>query len=883
MSSLPPKWPLRFLKWFCPPQLLEEIEGDLLYRYEKDKSQWGSRKANQRLWWSVIRFLRPGILMRNKLQPTHNPFGMWQQQLKYSTRILVKEKFSSVLNILGLSLGLSVSIILILFLQHDLTYDQHYSRHSNIYRLGSHYQITGVDEYLGLTARELAPILKDEFPEIQAITRLNRWGNSLVKSTRGSKKQSYYESRITQTDSSYFNLFDPVFLSGDAGSALSGLQHAVVTETTAHKYFGTSEVVGELLEIKGKLWTITAVIHDLPDNTHYQFDILLSGLPEVRESWHTTMKDGKPLSELFWNPDVETYLLLPNLYDTADFDSKFSKIYDLYFKETGATINGKNTPILERLDDIHLYSELQDGEPHGNIVFLRAFLGIGILITLLASINYMNLSTAKAARRATEIAVRKIAGSSRSMLILSTLAESLLLSVVSLLLALAMVYSILELSNFNDLIGKKLTLDLFANQVLLYEILLATLAIGLLSGLYPAFYLTAIPANTALKGLFKGSRSNQSLRQVLITVQFCISLFVVVCTLFMSRQLQFVMTKELGFDKSNMLVVPLRDSTGFKNYQLIKTELMKDSRIASITAASDMMGAGLGSGVMFGESESGMIQYGGILALFVGDDYLSTMGIDLVKGRDFQEGPTADVNGTYIINESAARLMGWAENPIGKKMTFWGGENPGEVIGVVKDFHVNSLYQGIDPMVIVKGHWNTGFLHIRLTGHDIAGAVQLAERQWRVHNESPFEYFFLDQKFNEQYKADVTQNKLLSLLSYVSIFISILGLIGLSAFVAVQRTKEIGIRKVLGAHVPDLILMLSRSTLLLVLVAAALIAPASWWVVTKWLETFVYRMPIDYTLYVLVTVSALAIVASVLSIQFVKTALSNPVTALKYE
>lgn len=875
-------WPFRLLRSFCPPHMVEEIEGDLLQKFERDVKAFGARKAKGRLLWNVMRFCRPGILLRNRFSIGFNPIDMWMQQVKFSTRVLLKNKFFSTLNTLGLALGISVSIILLLILQSDLTYDQHYIRHKEIFRLGSHYQITGTDELLGVTARELGPILKEQYPEIESLTRLSRWGNTLVK-VPGAREIAFYESRIAQTDSTYFELFNHDFIYGNASSSLRGAHQLILTSSTAKKYFGDTEPLGKTLEIKAELWTVTGVIEDLPGNTHYKFDLLLSGLPEIRETWDITMRDGKPISLLFWNPDVITYLLLPKNYNPQDFYRKFPKIYDLYFKESGETLHGKNTPILELLTDIHLHSEAQDGEPDGNFANLQAIVGLGMLIILLACINYMNLSTAKAVNRATEIAVKKIIGSSRRLLRLSALTESITLSLISLLLAVIIVYLVIDLSSFNQLIGRQLSLNLFENPFLIWSSVAIAVMVGLLSGLYPAYHLANIPALASLKGNFKNQKSSQLFRKGLITLQFSISIFVVVCTLFMRDQLKFVMNKDLGFDSDNVLVIPIRDSIAFNTQQVVKNSLLADSRIISVTGSADVMGMGVGGGVMFGEGEAGMKQYGGILALFVGDDYLKTMGLTLIKGRDFQLDRYTDTDGSYIVNESAAKLMGWGDDPLGKKMTFWGGENPGKVIGMVNDFNVNALYQGIDPMVIVKGHWHKGYMQIRLSGEDLPGAIQFAKEKWSAYNESPFDYFFLDQRFNEQYKADEVQNKLLSVLSFVCIFISLLGLIGLSAFMAVQRTKEIGIRKVLGARVFDIILMLSKSTLGLVVLASVLMIPASWWTITSWLESFVYRMPIDFSLYAFITLGSLIIVGSVIALQSSKTANTNPVQSLKYE
>ncbi len=872
---------LRFLKWFCPDHLYEEIEGDLIQKFEKDVKQFRELRASRRLIWNAIRFFRPGILFRNKILIEVNQMDMLLNHLKFATRIFLKDKFFSTLNILGLALGISVSLVLLLILQNDLTYDQHYPNHKRIYRLGCHYQITGMDEWVARTARELGPILKADFPEVQAIVPVKPMDRTLVKYESKENLKIFYEENVIHTDSTYFRVFTHYFISGDVRTCMNDPHALVITESTARKYFGEDDPYDKSLLIDNTFWKVTAVIKDLPENSHLKFDIALSGLPDYRE-W--TIKEGRPISEAFWNPDVYMYLFVPENYDPENFYKKWPAIYAKYFKETGDQVSGKNAPILEPLANIHFYSDLQDNEPHGNKAFLYAITCIGILIILLACINYMNLSTAKSISRTKEIMIKKIVGSRRRTMVLSFLSESILLSFISMILAIVIVFLLLNSTSFNLLIGKNLSLDFLHNQVLLFGTIGITLGIGFLSGLYPAFYLPGMPTIKTLKGAFKNSKSSLILRKSLITIQFAISIFVVVCTLFMHDQINFVQNKDLGFDKDNLLVLPILDTLVFNKIPTVKNELLLNRNILAVTAAQDVMGMGVGSSVMYGESETGMKQEGGVLCLFVGDDYLKTMGMTLISGRDFQPGPKVDEKGMYIANESAVELMGWGKNALGKKVHFWGGENAGQVIGVVKDFNVNSLYQGVDPMFIVKGHWDKGFLQIRLTGDNLPETIKYIKDKWSQYDPNhPFEFFFLDQRFNEQYKNDVLQNKLLSILSFICIFISLLGLLGLSAFAATQRTKEIGVRKVLGANIPDIILLLSKDVLLLVILSAILVVPVSWWVITRWMENFAYKTQLDYSLYLMVTALSLVFVFLTIMIQSLKTARSNPVDSLKYE
>jgi len=874
---------VRFLRWFCPAELLEEIEGDLIQKFERDVIAFGKSKAKRRLIWNAIRFFRPGIILRNKFSMKLNQLDMLVNNLKFAIRAFQKDKFFSGLNILGLALGIAVSIILLLILQNDFTYDQHYANYKKIYRLGAHYQIEGTDAYIGSTARELAPILREAYPEIEELVRIKTFDRQLVRENSQGSEKVFYEENIAQADSTYFKIFQHEFIAGDATTCLEDPHNVVITENIARKYFDNSDPLDKTLLVNNEIRKVSGVIANFPENTHFKFDFLLSGLAEIRPDWDYTMKDGKPIPLVFWNPDVYTYLLLPDQFDPNRFYPRFTRIYNTYFKDLSEELKGNSTTILQPLADIH-FSNFEDDGPQGNLTYLYAFSGIGFMIVLLACINYMNLSTAKAVNRATEVAIKKIVGSRKRALVLSFLSESLILSFISLVVAIVIVLLVLNTTSFNQLIGKNLNVDFVHNPVLLVGSLSIALGIGLFSGIYPALYLPSIPAVAALKGKFKNSQSSYRLRKGLITTQFVISLFIVVCTLFMRNQIDYVKNKDLGFDKNNVLVVPIQDKSVHQSLQSIKNELLKNPNIISAAGSASVMGMGIGGNVMFGESETGMQQQGGILGHFVGDDYLKTMGISLISGRDFRPGDNVDEDGMYIANEAVVKLMGWGDNPLGKKVTFWGGENPGTVIGVVKDFNSSSLHQDVEPMFMVKGHWSTGYLQIRMTGEDLPGTINFIKEKWsRYDTNHSFEYFFLDQRFDEQYKEDTTQNKLLSLLSYICIFISLLGLVGLSAFSAAQRTKEIGVRKVLGASVPDIIVLLSKDILILVILSSLLVAPLSWWVITEWLESFAYRAHLNYLLYLLITILAAGFVFLVILLQSFKTANSNPVDSLKYE
>ncbi|MBA4053305.1 MAG: hypothetical protein C0490_01195, partial [Marivirga sp.] len=399
--------------------------------------------------------------------------------LKFATRVFLKDKFFSILNILGLALGISVSIILLLILQHDLTFDQHHTNHQRIYRLGGHLQATGIDVRVARAARELGNILKEEFPEVQVVVRANNWDHTLVKyQNRSGEEKAFYEEDVIRADSTYFQMFTHKFIKGDPKTCLTDLNTLVVTESTAKRYFGDEDPLDKSLLIDNQQWKVTAVIQDPPENTHLKFDMIISRL--IDREW--VMDKGQIKSEAFWNPDVYTYLMMPENYDTKDFYAKFPTIFDKYYKSFGDQVGGKYTPVLEPLADIHFHSDLSSDEPHGNIAYLYAFTGIGIFIIILACINYMNLSTAKSVNRAAEIAMKKTLGSGKPALVMTFLLESVFLSFISLTVAIGIVIIVLKTTAFNQLIGKNLTPNFQENPLLLFGSIGIALGIGIVSG-----------------------------------------------------------------------------------------------------------------------------------------------------------------------------------------------------------------------------------------------------------------------------------------------------------------------------------------------------------------------------------------------------------------
>ena len=819
---------------------------------------------------------------------------MLQTHLKFALRTFWRDRFYTVLNIIGLATGIAVSIIILLYLQSDLTYDRHHEKHRQIYRLVSNAKAEGmgIELHVANVARSLAPMLQEDFPDITSFVRFEHTGLTLVNVPDEGGATPYNEEHFLRTDSTVFTVFTHPFLAGDPKTALRERNSIVLTATLARKYFGQQEAIGKTLwlEETKEPYSVTGVIEDLPDNSHLKFDGLLSGLAEGA----LPGKDGTFDSEVLWNGDVYTYLMFSEGYNPDDFFAKLPPFYDQYIKPFGEQVNGKLWFYLEPLADVHFYSQQDNDEPQGNIAYTFAFGGIGLAILLLACINYMNMATARSGSRGKEIGIRKVLGSSRKALFFSFLGESLILSLVALILSLGLVEVVLVTSPFNQLIQKELALDLLDNSVLLVGVLGITVVVGVLSGLYPALYLPSIQTIKSLKGTLTSSAARLHFRKTLVTLQFIISIAIVICTLLMQDQIDFMRNTELGFDKDHLLLISIQDATVEKQIPVIRHQLQANSNILGTTSSYHVPGARVGNQVYVAETDSAMTN-SGFKVLYIGQNYLETMGIKLLIGRDFHEDISKDTGGqSFIVNETAAKALGWyqpankdakLEDALDKKIMAFSAEAPGRVVRVVEDFNVISLQNQVEPTVLVPLNEGKGaYLYVRLTGKNLPQTIDFIREKWAEYDpDHPFEYTFLDQKFNEQYYADERQGTLLSILSGICLLISLLGVLGLSAYTAEQRTKEIGVRKVLGANVSQIIYLLFSDIIHLVLIASVIAAPIAYVFIRYWIQDFAYQVEVDAFLFLLVAIAALIIAFLTMSFHSIKTARRNPVDVLRNE
>ena len=819
---------------------------------------------------------------------------MLKTYLKFAFRTFWRDRFYAVLNIIGLATGIAVSIIILLYLQNDLTYDQHYKKHRQIYRIVSNFETQ--DGSLSLnaatSAQELAPLLQGDFPEIEAFARFEGTGTMLVNVPEEESSQPYNEEHLLRTDSTVFEVFTYPLLAGNPSTALRQKNSIVLTKKLAEKYFGEQQALGKTLWLgeQKEPYTVTGVMENLPDNSHLKFDGLLSGL----NTRPFANQEGQFNSEAIWNPDVYTYLLFPEGYQPDDFFAKLPPFYNKYIKPFGDQVNATLWFYLEPLADIHFHSKQDRDEPQGNIAYVYAFGSIGLAILLLACINYMNMATARSGGRGKEVGMRKVLGSSRKALFFSFLGESLVLTCIALILALGLVEIVLTATSFNQLIQKNLSLDLLHNPVLLAGTLGITLFMGVVSGLYPALYLPSVHTIQSLKGAFKSSASGRVLRKTLVTLQFTISITVVICTLLMQDQISFMRNKELGFDKEHLMLVLIQDTLVERQLPVISHELQANSNILGTTVSYNVPGINVDNMVLKVELDSAMGNRA-FNIVNVGKDYIKTMGIKLLAGRDFPEHLTGEENGRdFIINETAAKALGWyqpaqkdakLEDALDKGMMFFKREVPGHVIGIVQDFNISSLHNAVEPTVLVpQGETYGTYFYARLKGENLPQTVEYIRKKWASYDPGhPFEYSFLDEKFNEQYQADERQSTLISILSGICLMISLLGVLGLSAYTAEQRTKEIGVRKVLGAKVSQIIYLLFSDVMYLILIASLVAAPIAYFLIRNWRQDFAYRAEPNVLLFVLVAAAALLIAFLTMSFHSLKTAQRNPVDSLRNE
>ncbi len=808
---------------------------------------------------------------------------MFKNFLISAVRNFSRNKFYTLLNILGLSVGLAAFIFILLFVRDEMTYDKHNEKHERIYRIESNFNISNRHDLFAIVPVPMGPAFKLEFPEVENFTRLTDVGNTLFR--YGDKE--YYENEFYFADSTVFDLFTLDFISGEAVSALNEPFTMVLTQTTAEKYFGAGNPMGEMIVSgSGRSYKVTGVIEDPPENSHLKFTALLSVVTLQELFGADNFNSMEPLA--FWNIGVYTFILLNENASMESIVSRFPAFYDKYMRPIGDQINASFELMYTPLAKTHFRQGLGSDLPTGNMAYIYIFSAVALFILLLATINYMNMATARSANRAREVGLRKVVGAYRKQIVNQFLAESLLLAFIALAIALLIVF--LFLPDFNQLSGKDIRFSLFTQPFVLGTILVITVVVGIASGSYPSFYLSSFLPINVLKGkAAKTGKSTAFLRRVLVVIQFFIAIFMIIGTFVVSSQLKFLRNTDLGFDKQNLVVMELQDSAFRSKVESFKNELLQDPSILGATNSTGVPGQINWIQVVRVEREDEMAEMAMILAQ-VDHEYIKAMGMEIVQGRDFDKDMGTDKTEAVLINETGIKTLGWEADPIGKKIQYGFDldSNQGrmlKVIGVIKDFHYRSLHNKIEPVMFFISEVPRYYLSVRIKEGKESEALATIEEKWNSYGAGrPFDYRYITQIMEEQYTGEHKISKIFQISTIVAIFIALLGLLGLSSFVAEQKTKEIGVRKILGASVGNILQLLYREFIFLILIAFILAVPIAWWRLDIWLsDSFIYHTSLKWSYFFLAGLVAFLVGMVTISFYIVRAASSNPVDAVKYE
>jgi putative ABC transport system permease protein len=816
---------------------------------------------------------------------------MIQNYLKVALRNLLKRKGYSIINILGLAIGISVCLLIVLFIKNETSFDREQQKGDRIYRMVVDRKYPGRGTSYSFIPQSYAAAVKLECPEVEEAVRIffNNGGSTELTY----ENRRFEEKRVFFVDSNFFKLFSAKFLAGDPVNALAKPNATVLTESAAIKYFGTvANAPGKMLQPEGDNnppLEVTGVCADWPENSHFLFDVLI------------TTVGGRNFEDVnYVNFAAHTYLLLNKNSQPAAVQAKFPKIIEKYaagniersfamsFKQFQSAGNGYNY-YLQPLPQIHLISHLE-GElrPNGSMQSIYIFSIVAVFILLLACINFINLSTARSMERAKEVGIRKTFGSEKKSLILQFLSESTLLCALSTLLSGGIVWLLLPL--FNQISGKSLQLiDLFTVQNILL-LLLFSLLTGVIAGLYPAFVLSSFKPIVVLKGKFKSSSYGFALRNGLVIFQFSISVILIICTIIVNSQMRYMTSDQLGFKKDHTIIIERTDLLNDQT-KAFKNEVMKIAGVENISGSSSLPGLSNYFGVSWQERGSTEPMTG--RGIITDDAHAATLALDLKEGRFFsKEFPTDSLS--IVLNEKAVSELG-LKKPIGTRLTspdaLFNGADGSQylytVIGVVKDFHYQSLHTEITPLIFTNASKfnDVAFMTaVKIKSDNFESAITALETTWKKFVKGrPFQYTYLDKTVARQYLAEATTQKIFTFFSSLAIFIACLGLLGLAAYATQQRMREISIRKVLGASSGNIVLMLSADFLKLVLIAAIIAFPVAWWSMYNWLQGFAYRIDIGWQAFLIAGVGALVVALLTISFQAFKAAVSNPVKTLKAE
>ncbi len=879
---IPPPLAQRFLRWFLREDLAEEVQGDLEEKYYATLENYSAFQAKLNYWYQVCHYLRPFAIRKSKSGYT-NYNAMFGSYWKIGWRTLSKQKMYSAIKIGGLSLGIAACLLMALFIKHELSYDQHYPDADRIYRIIGAYNIKGEISKNTYFPAVMASILKSDFPEVEDAGHFigNEFlGREKQVVRRADKAENIYEEGFVYTDQGLLDILQPHFVKGDPSQVLNEPNSLAISKSKADKYFPNEDPLGKTLILNDdemQPYIIRGVFEDFPATSHFQYDFLLTLTgTESFTGDHTTWRRNIFHTYIKVQPGTDATLLASKLTEEIVKTYMLSSWREIGIAEAETLAKGVSLA-LQPIHDIHLRSEgIYDGLNHGDIRFVWLFGAIAGFILIIACINFINLSTAKSANRAKEVGIRKVVGSFRGDLIKQFLTESVLFSFLSFILALLLAW--LCLPYFNELSVKSLIFP-WKEWWFLPLMVAVALMVGFVAGLYPSFYLSRFQPIQVLKGeLSRGSKSSR-LRSMLVIFQFTTSTILIIGTFIIYQQLDFILSKEVGFDKEQVLMIQGTNTMG-EQLPAFKQELLKLTEVENVSVSDYLPIAGAkrnGHSLWKnGRKEIDSPVDGQIW--FVDHDYIKTMGMEIIEGRDFNMEIAGDSQ-AVIINRTMAKVLG-LDNPIGQEIYGW---QAWQVIGVVEDFHFESLTENIAPLCLVIGNSPT-VVSAKVNTGNMSEVIAAVTSVWdRFSPKEAFRYTFLDESFARMYANVQRMGHIFTSFAMLAIIIASLGLFALSSFMVEQRSKEISIRLILGAPLNSIFRLLTQNFLMLVLTALILAIPIAWYLMQQWLEGYAYRIQIRWDVFLLSGLIALVIALLTISYQSLRAALGNPVEELKSE
>lgn len=805
---------------------------------------------------------------------------MLKNYIKIALRNLLRNKLYSILNIIGLAIGIACCILILLYVQDELSFDRFHEKADRIYRVSTYFALKDRIMNFATTAHVQGSMFKEGYPEVEDYVRFNDYGSRRVIRY---KDKTFTEEKFIWVDNSIFDVFSFKLIKGNPKDALVKPNTVVITEEMAEKYFGNEDPIGKNLRVHSDtLYMVTGVIENVPKTSHIRPDFFASFITlDLKPS-------GNVAGDLTGNVDYYTYILLKKGTDYKELEQKFVGFTDKHLGALMKSFGGTAKYELQPLTSIYLHSDKENElERTSDITYVYLFSGIGLFILLLACLNFMNLSTARSANRAKEVGLRKVVGAHRHQLIRQFIGESMILTFIAIIISFLLVF--FSMPVFNSISGKDLAMSYFSSPLLLIGLFGLFIIVSIIGGSYPAFFLSAFRPVEVLQGKLKRGAKSSILRVALVSLQFTVSIVLIIGTLIVSKQLNFIRNKKLGYDKDHVIALRIRSEETQKKHEMIKNELLRHPNTLNVSASSSLP---LGRNSFSVHHAVGKPQ-GELIMLYsqiVDDDFIDTYKMEIIQGRNFSKNHPTDPQEAIIINEAAVKKLGWQDNAVGHEIeVFMSHESRKKyrIIGVVNDYHFQSLHDEIQPLVLYNASPYGGYYYLismRTRPENIQETIAYLKSKWgEFDSQYPLEFVFIDDQYDSLYRTEERLGQLFGYFTVLAILIGCLGLFGLSAFSAEQRTKEIGIRKVLGATIPGVIMLLVREFIKWVILAVLIAWPVGYYIMYKWLQNFAYKTGLGFDTFLLAALLALTIAIITVIYQAVKVALANPIDSLRYE